>query len=260
VIETAQGAARTTVRFASSTATALGRATVSAAETVSQAVTSSIASIKESLEKPEDPEGQIAADPTLQSEGEISDPSVTELVTRGEQEILTGGVCPIVYFNQGDDIWASQSYGTDTIGPYGCGPTALAMLIDSLTETETDPAQMAQYAYRHGYWAKRSGSYLSIIQGVCSDFGLTAQRISAKTAEEMVEELSNGHVLVALMGPGHFTNSGHFILLRGVTLSGSILVADPNSRERSLMEWDAQLLLDELSKSTSNGAPLWVID
>ena len=62
---------------------------------------------------------------------------------------------------------------------------------------------------------------------------------------------------MALMGKGHFTNGGHFIVLRGVTLDGRILVADPNSRERSLASWDPQLILDELSASRSNGAPLW---
>ena len=61
------------------------------------------------------------------------------------------------------------------------------------------------------------------------------------------------------MGPGHFTSGGHFIVLRGVTLTGKLLVADPVSDERSLMEWDPQLILDELSASRHNGAPLWVI-
>jgi hypothetical protein len=61
------------------------------------------------------------------------------------------------------------------------------------------------------------------------------------------------------MGPGHFTQRGHFILLRGTTLSGEVLVADPNSRERSLTAWDPQLILDELSSHTSDGAPLWAL-
>lgn len=47
---------------------------------------------------------------------------------------------------------------------------------------------------------------------------------------ELRQDLSSGHIFVALMGSGHFTSSGHFILLRGVTLDGKILVADPNSR------------------------------
>jgi hypothetical protein len=61
------------------------------------------------------------------------------------------------------------------------------------------------------------------------------------------------------MGPGHFTQGGHFILLRGITLDGKVLVADPSSRERSLTAWDPQVILDELSSSTSAGAPLWTL-
>ena len=64
---------------------------------------------------------------------------------------------------------------------------------------------------------------------------------------------------MALMGPGHFTNRGHFILLRGVTLDGSILVADPASPERSLTTWDPELIVDELSSSRDSGGPLWVL-
>ena len=77
------------------------------------------------------------------------------------------------------------------------------------------------------------------------------------TADELRRDLASGHMFVALMGKGHFTNRGHFILLRGVTLEGKVLVADPNSRERSLAAWDPQLILDELSASRTSGAPLW---
>ena len=61
------------------------------------------------------------------------------------------------------------------------------------------------------------------------------------------------------MRQGHFTNNGHFIILHGATLSGEILVADPNSLERSLTAWDPQLILDELSKNAVSGGPIWVI-
>ena len=40
-------------------------------------------------------------------------------------------------------------------------------------------------------------------------------------------------------------------------VEGKVLVADPNSRERSLMAWDPELILSELSASRSSGAPLW---
>ena len=61
------------------------------------------------------------------------------------------------------------------------------------------------------------------------------------------------------MGPGHFTNGGHFILLRGVTMDNSILVADPASLERSLTTWDLDLILEELSASRDSGGPLWAV-
>ena len=56
-----------------------------------------------------------------------------------------------------------------------------------------------------------------------------------------------------------FRSGGHFILLRGVTPEGQVLVADPASRERSLMPWDLDLIVSELSKTRSNGSPFWLI-
>ncbi len=202
---------------------------------------------------------QLADDPVLTGGGPAADPAVTELNVINGQEILTGGTIPIVYFNQGSETWADQPYGTDDIGRYGCGPTAMAMVVGSMTEADTDPLQMAQLAVSLGHWAKRGGSYLSVVEGLASASGLTAVSLRDRTPDALMDALTGSNLLVALMGPGHFTKGGHFIVLRGVTLSGKILVADPNSQERSLMEWEPELILEELSRSTSDGAPLWVI-
>ena len=202
---------------------------------------------------------QLADDPVLTGGGPAADPAVTQLNVINGQEILTGGTIPIVYFNQGSETWADQPYGTDDIGRYGCGPTAMAMVVGSMTEADTDPLQMAQLAVSLGHWAKRGGSYLSVVEGLASASGLTAVSLQERTPDALMDALTGSNLLVALMGPGHFTKGGHFIVLRGVTLSGKILVADPNSQERSLMEWEPELILEELSRSTSDGAPLWVI-
>ena len=47
------------------------------------------------------------------------------------------------------------------------------------------------------------------------------------------------------MGKGHFTNNGHFIVLRGITENGKILVNDPNSREKSKKEWSVSIIVSE---------------
>ena len=122
-----------------------------------------------------------------------------------------------------------------------------------------DPAEMAALAAKQGYCAKGRGSYLSIVNGIARTYGLASEAIGALTVDAVYDALLTGDLLVALVGPGHFTSGGHFIVLRGVTLTGKLLVADPVSDERSLMEWDPQLILDELSASRNNGAPLWVI-
>ena len=36
-------------------------------------------------------------------------------------------------------------------------------------------------------------------------------------------------------------------------------MADPASRERSLIPWDLSLILEELSPSRHDGAPLWML-
>lgn len=203
------------------------------------------------------PVDQKVSEPSSEGLPPAEDPTVTEFVTRRGREILTGGVVDLVYYNQGEAPWADAAYGPDEIRGYGCGPTSMAMLISSLKEETLDPAQAAREAYEAGYCAPGSGSYLSIVEGMADRYGLEAEPCRDLTAEELCQQLATGNLFVALMGKGHFTNSGHFIILRGVTLEGTVLVADPNSRERSLAGWDPQLILEELSPSRSNGAPLW---
>lgn len=190
---------------------------------------------------------------------EPTEPPITELRREGNREILTGGVVDIVYYCQSAAEWADQPYGTDTIGPYGCGPTVMAIAVASLTDIPADPVSMAAWAVANGHWARKGGSRHSIIQGAAAGFGIEAASFPSREAADLTAALRQGKLLVALVGPGHFTDGGHFILLRGVTDSGEVLVADPNSPERSLMLWDPQLILDELSSARDNGAPLWVL-
>ncbi len=235
-----------------------------------QAVHNTASQLKASLEKlteeltlpAEDGEIQLvdnnAVEPPPRSRASFM---ITSLAARNGQEYLVGGTREIVYYNQTDPRWAEEPYGSDNIGGYGCGPTAMAMAVSSLTDTDINPVQMAQYCVEQGYWAKKHGSYHSIVSGVAEDYGLVCTSLPPEEAEEddISRYLSNGSLIVALMGPGHFTNRGHFILLRGVTLDGSILVADPASPERSLITWDLALILDELSSNRSSGGPMWLL-
>jgi len=209
---------------------------------------------------PEVPETQPPSAPSLEeSLPPATEPPLTEVLETDSGQVLTGGTVPVTYFCQSDETWAEQPYGTDTIGPYGCGPTVMAMVVASMTDTDTDPAAMAAWAVQNGHWARRSGSYDSIVPGAAQAFGLEVESLPTQDPEDLRTALRDGKLLVAHIGPGHFTAGGHFILIHGATLTGDLLVADPNSPERSLMIWDPQIILDELSSARSHGAPLWVI-
>lgn len=208
-------------------------------------------------EEEEPPENQLAGEPALENSQPREDPTITEFTQRSGAEVLTGGNIEVVYFNQSEEPWATAPYGPDTIGGYGCGPTVMSMLVSSLTDQTVDPAAMAQWAYQQGYCAAGSGSYNSLIPGAAEAYGLNLQTWTDLSAQGLSQALASGHVFVALMTRGHFTARGHFILLRGLTLEGKVLVADPNSRERSLTAWDPQLIIDELSAARNSGAPLW---
>jgi len=210
--------------------------------------------------EPEETEPEQAAAPPATQEPKIfADFSVTTLTVEDGREILTGGNATIPYYNQADEQWAEQPFGPDPIGRYGCGPTAMSMAVSSLTGQDINPAQMAAWANEAGYCSPGRGSRLSIVGGASEQFGLSCTSVKIDSPEQLLETLSNGGLIVALMGPGHFTRGGHFILLRGTTLSGEVLVADPNSRENSLALWDPQLILDEAAGSRAAGAPLWLV-
>lgn len=205
----------------------------------------------------ETPESQLAGEPAVETVLPREDPAITEFVTRGDTELLTGGNVEMIYYNQSEAPWSTAPYGPDTIGGYGCGPTAMSMVVSSLTDQVVNPEEMALWAYQEGYCAPGSGSYSGLILGTAEAYGLDAQSWTDLSADSLSQSLASGHIFVALMTRGHFTAHGHFIVLRGVTLEGKVLVADPNSRDRSLTAWDPQLIIDELSATRSAGAPLW---
>lgn len=176
-----------------------------------------------------------------------------------EGVVFTGGATEVVYFNQLDPRWADAPYGTDDIGGYGCGPTAMAIVVSSLTTQTVDPIYMASWSAQNGYCVSGKGSMHALIGAAASAFGLSCSGCTRAEPQRIVDALSRGDLVVALMAKGHFTNSGHFIVLRGITEDGKILVADPASTSRSNQVWDLSLIVNEAHKSAAAGGPFWII-
>lgn len=173
---------------------------------------------------------------------------------------LTSSVGLLTYYNQNDIRWADALYGgADPISSYGCGPTALAMLVTSFTNQTYTPADMANWAASNNYWSAGSGTKHDFFLEGASAFGFQAASFQDFTPEGIISELKNGHVLVALMGPGQFTNVGHFIIIYNYWSGNQVSIADPASLERTQIPWDVQTLIDELAYGANGGGPLWSI-
>ena len=190
-------------------------------------------------------------------QGIFSDEAATGIPSLGNV-VFRDGKTEVVYFNQLDERYCNQPYGTDHIGGYGCGPTAMAIAVSSLTDETVDPIEMARWAYENGYWCSKSGSYHSLIPNAAKHWGLSVEGCAASEPQRILDALAEGKLVVALMTKGHFTSSGHFIVLRGVQ-DGNILVADPASYSRSQKTWELSIILSEASRSAAAGGPFWII-
>lgn len=165
-----------------------------------------------------------------------------------------------VYFNQTDSRWGNEKYGkSDTIGTHGCGPTALAIAVSTLTDRYVDPLEMSDWAAENGYCCEGSGSYHTLMKTGAEQWGVCVTPIGCD-AKKLTDALKDGKIVVAIMSKGHFTSSGHFIVLRGITADGKILVADPASIKRSEQEWPLGIITNEARRSAAAGGPFWVME
>ena len=175
-----------------------------------------------------------------------------------EGVVFTDGGMEVMYYNQMDERWADVMYGTSsTIGQGGCGPTSMAIVTSTLTGEAHDPVELAQWSVANGHRCEGNGSYHSLIPAAATAYGLSCEK--NLDAQGIVDALSSGKLVVVIMSKGHFTRGGHFIVLRGVTSEGKILVADPASYGRSEQEWDLSVIMDESNKAAGSGGPYWAI-
>lgn len=171
----------------------------------------------------------------------------------------------VFYFNQLDSRWKDSMYGEkymidgeltyDKIGTHACGPTSLSIVISTFKQKNYDPVYMSKLATERGHWCAGQGSYHSLMNDIPEYFGLEVTH--SNKGSEIVKALQEKKLVIAIMGNGHFTTSGHFIVLRGVTKEGKILVADPVSQRKSEQEWDLSIILNEVK--THGDTPFWIV-
>ena len=155
-------------------------------------------------------------------------------------------------FLQWDSRWGYEKYGSDMIAITGCGPTCLAMAGYYLTgDAETyDPAAVALFSERNGYYASGYGSSWTLISEGAVKLGLDVTEIPL-VEKRIKDNLEVGNPIICAMGRGDFTATGHYIVLIGLE-DGKFIVNDPNSVENSQKLWSYEQIQGQIRN-------LWVI-
>ena len=184
----------------------------------------------------------------------------SEIQTGGdriEYETAAGCVKDVAYYNQGEEPWASMPYGKSTIKVSGCGPTALAIAISTLTNETVTPKDTADYAVSIGAYVYGQGTSHSFPSDAAKHWGLSVERVKREQIDYVVQNLRDGKMAVVICAENTISKNGHFIVLTGITEAGYIAIADPGSRQRSGNLYSPQTI-QSYARNLAAGA-IWII-
>ena len=157
-----------------------------------------------------------------------------------------------VDYKQNDSKWGGLSYSVDgersTVKSAGCGPTSLADVLAAIVSPYIDPVTLASWARYHNYKVKNSGTSYSFFVPCAKAYGVTVRRLNTTnvygipwsgTHDKARAELQKGNWLIACMGKGNWTSSGHYIVVYGYK-DGYVYINDPASTaaKRAKNTWE----------------------
>ena len=151
----------------------------------------------------------------------------------------------IPHLYQWDLRWGYAQFSADGFGLAGCGPTSLAMVYQGLTgKKDITPYDMGRMAEEQGYVMYGEGSTVGLFTEMPWQLGLVCWDVPVDV-DAIKQTLDEGHPIIANVGPGYFTQVGHFFVLTGMTEDGKIILNDPFSAERSSKLWDLERIVSE---------------
>lgn len=147
-----------------------------------------------------------------------------------------------IYYMQTDSRWKNANYSakgeSKTIGSSGCGVACSAMVIATLKDKNVTPVKTANWSMAHGYKALNQGTYYTYFVPQFDIYGIKCKKLNNSNLykkststyhTEALNALKRGNWVIACMGKGNWTSSGHFILIYGYE-NGYVYINDPASK------------------------------
>lgn len=167
-----------------------------------------------------------------------------------EEEVADGKIPDL---KQWDGRWGYVKYGSDILAISGCGPTCMSMVYSGLLKnTSMSPSDMAEYCIDKNYYSKDAGTSWTMMSEGAKDLGLNSEKITINSIKAALEA---GKPVICSMGPGDFTEQGHFIVLTGIDSKGKIILNDPNSISRSEKHWNINKIQEQAKAAWAYSVP-----
>lgn len=158
-----------------------------------------------------------------------------------------------VYFSQWDARWSGNRFNSSTIGPSGCVPTSLAMILRGSYGMNLTPADVAARMNIYSKWAV--GASGQDIIATANSYGRPVEVITSQvTAQQRLQE---GYPLIWLVNVG----IGHAVVSYGNS-NGKTEVFDPYNRQFFNGWYDISYLWGKPSADPMDwdaGRPVFVI-
>ncbi|MEG1745451.1 MAG: papain-like cysteine protease family protein [Raoultibacter sp.] len=155
-------------------------------------------------------------------------------------DALTKGTIPLL--QQWDPRWGYVQYSSAPFGLTGCCPTAFSMVYMGLTgKADMTPAAMGELASNNGYMDEFKGTDGRFLLDESASLGLSCNTVPLD-AGSLRLCLQAGEIVICNVGPGDFTDDGHFFVIVGLNEDGSAKINDPYSKVRSEKSWDIDVL------------------
>jgi hypothetical protein len=171
----------------------------------------------------------------------------------------------MTYFNQNDERFQGSEgksvypNGSPPFDECGCFPTSMAMAINTIgSNKEVSPLDIGKEVANSGKTDNGCGysGGAEFALTLASKFNVKIKSITSFS--DAKEGLRNGGiVVVSTFGPSDFTSSGHYIVIRGVTVDGKFAIANPERSDQSLNNSFEESYMD--TWSNNNDGRMWVI-
>lgn len=148
---------------------------------------------------------------------------------------------------QWDERWGYAPYGDGIIATTGCATTAFSMVVSYLAQDASlTPLYISRYAQSNGYYIEDAGTSWQLFHDFSAQLGLNCNDLALQQ-DIILQSLSMGHPVLASMGPGDFTTTGHLIVLSGIDEAGNVRIHDPNSRTRTNQTWNLERVISQMA-------------